>query len=339
MPRARGDKEYRLPFKGLNTEANLLDFPQDSAVDISNLEIDLNPMRLRCRLGHTSALVGGFGTDTVGSDRGDEAYSWFLWDSAGGDSTANFLLVHQQRRLIIIEAGSAGVITTSSTYLDLDDVKSGTSKGTLDLARVAPLQFSKVKGHVVITSEAIDPTLVRYDVDAETISFTKLDLKVRDTIGLESGIEVDKRAVLVDFPVGDDASATFPTITENHEYNLYNQGWYQHRRNTVSTTTAVDPISYFITRETDAPSNSDIAHLASTINGSGVYILDSELLQDLTLGTSLAPRGHYVFNAFDFDRDNRLGAVGKDISGAYTGGGGPAGGVNFGDWTFIPGSV
>jgi len=338
--RARGDKEYRLPFKGLNTEANLLDFPQDSAVDLLNLEVDLTPMRLKARLGHSSLYLTANDT-TVGlpADSGELAYSWHLWENAGGDADSNFLIIQQGDRLLFCDADSDDMITILfGVYLYLDDIKSGTDKGTLILAERTPIQYSAVKGYVMITSEAIEPTLLRYNVSAATVSFTKLNLKVRDVVGLESGVEVGKHTVIGDFPVGDTVSALYPSMTEIHEYNLYNQGWYKPRRVAAGGATQ-SPISRYTVQLSLNPSNADIVHLAMVEDvtvGGFTQFFDEDVLDDITFGDSPAPRGHYIFNAFDIDRDDKI--LNFDESGAYTGGGGEGGGTDGSGWTDIPGT-
>ena len=59
MPRARGDKEYILPTKGLNSEANLLHFPMEFSPDLVNMEIDFNPQMVRPRKGMSSSGLAG----------------------------------------------------------------------------------------------------------------------------------------------------------------------------------------------------------------------------------------------------------------------------------------
>ena len=338
MPRSRGDKEYRIPTQGLNTEASALDFPIEAAVDINNMEVGFDPLRIKPRLGHTDNELTANGTtvDPVGA--GLSAITWHKWEKASGDNDSNFLLIQNGRKLVFVDADSTDVTTSLfGLYLDLDDVASGTTKGTTALAKIAPLQYTEVKGHVLITSEAIDPTIIRYDVDAGTLSFDQLTLKCRDLIGLESEIDVDDRpSSLGDFPVGIAGSGTYPSITQQHEYNLYNQGWYQQRRLTSGSKTVSDPIAEFNTQNGEYPSNADIVYIGMVDDG-GDLIFDAELLKDQTFGSTPSARGHYVLDVFNLDRENARNNPLE--SGASTGGGSTGGGTGGRDFTGRGGTV
>jgi len=317
MPRARGDKEYRLPVKGLNTEANVLDFPQEAAVDLTNLELELNPMKLKVRKGHTFTVATNRYSSS--SNEGDHAVTSFLWKAVAGDSETNLLCIQIAGNLVFIDASSTDLDSSvGGVSLVLSDIASGTVKGTSALSSFRPLQYTSVKGDMVITSEAINPTLVEYDVATDTLTFSEMAINIRDTEGLESGVTTDTRAVLLaNYPAADTASSTYPTMTENHEYNLYNQGWYQDRR-VVAAAAEVDVIANFITDTSSDPSNADIVYLGM-VESSGSLIFDADWLEDHTFGSSPAPRGHYVVDAFDIDRAAII--LDKDDSGEYTGGG------------------
>jgi len=333
MPLSRGDKEYSIPVKGLNTEASPLYFPPEFVRDINNLELGFDPLRFKARKGHTNSSISDSGSQTLTTSTGGVAVTTFLWTAAAGDQDSNFLCLQLGRRLLFVDANSTDATTVDlSVYLDLDDVKSGTTKGTLAIATTTPLSYTIVKGRLLVTSEAIEPTLIEYDLAGNSVSFTQLTLKVRDIIGLESGIDVDFRPTVIgDFPVGSTASATFAALSEEHEYNLYNQGWYKHRRLTAGSGVESEPIAEFFTINAVYPSNADIVHIGM-IDSSGDLIFDAELLKDQTFGSSPSARGRYVLDAFDLDRDDAR--LNKDTSGANTGGGlgppkdgGPIGGL------------
>ena len=332
MARARGDKEYRLPVKGLNTEANLLDFPQDYAVDINNILLDFDPMRMKPRLGHEVFKSYSGTASKLTKDTGTQAVSSFFWESIGGDSDTNLILMQHGDQLTTINAGLGGFGTptryNAGSTFDLTILESGTTKGTSSIVARTPLQYSKVKGHILITSEAINPTLLRLNVATSALEFAELTLSVRDTIGMESGIQVDERPTAIgDFPVGAVASTTtgLTDLSEEHEYNLYNQGWYKQRRLTGGSKTESDPIVEFDAENSEFPSNADIVYIGM-VDSSGDLIFDAEFLKDQTFGSTPTARGHYVVNAFDIDRETPR--TSPQDSGAFTGGGGPDGGTD-----------
>ena len=338
MPIARGDKEYRLPVKGLNTEVNVLDFPQEFAVDINNLSLEFNPVRMKPRLGHTSASITEVGTSFVGTtgSSGSTAMSWFLWEQAGDDENSNFIAVQIGDHIIFIDADSDGLDSVPSpSFFSLTDALSGTSKGSGTVMETQAVQYTNAKGHLIVTGEGIDPCLIQYDPAAGTFSYNALTLRVRDIIGLESGIGTDFRPVDIDsFPVGSSASILLADLSEEHEYNLYNQGWSKARRLTSGSKTESNPIVEFNTQNSEYPSNADISYLGM-VDDTGDLIFDAEYLKDLTFGSSPAARGYFVVDAFSMDRQARARAI-PIASGAGTGGGGTGGGFDL-DWNPITG--
>lgn len=327
MPIATGEKENRLPIRGLNTEANLLEFPEDAFVDGINFVMDFDPQRLRIRKGHSSTQLspysGGFTTNSGGN-----AQTAFLWKSVATDPTRNFLVVQNGDELSFTDASDATLTATETYTYSLITSKSGTTKGQDADTRRQPVSYANVKGKLLICSEAINPTLIEYDPVGDTFTGFIMSLKVRDVLGLESGIEVDERpAVIGDFPAGVTASGTYAQLSEQHEYNLYNQGWYQQRR-IVTAGAYVDPIAEFFTQNSEYPSNSDIVWLGM-VESSGDLIFDAEWLKDQTFGSSPAARGHYIVDAFDMDRESIRTSPGG--SGGYTGGGSGSGGGVGGD--------
>jgi len=152
----------------------------------------------------------------------------------------------------------------------------------------------------MIVSRAIDPVIITYDPSGNTITNSKLTLQIRDTLGIDDGLGIDERPA---------------SLAEEHEYNLYNQGWYQLRRK-ASAGSYVDPVAEFNTIHSEYPSNADIVWVGM-VESSGDLIFDPEWLKDQTFGSSPAPRGHYIVDAFDIDREtlqtnpqNPTGSVG-----------------------------
>ena len=285
MARARGDKEYRLPVKGLNTEANILDFPQDYAVDVHNMELDFDPQALRPRKGIVSASTPTFIENRPLSDH-DIAVSHFLWENVNNEPTTNFVVVQVGTNLYFISDDGLDDPLTN-VHADVVDVTlslSGTTKGTSALLEPTRINFTSIKGRLLITSEQIDPTLVQYD--GTNITTVILSLKIRDLIGINDELEIDEHPT---------------TLSDDHKYNLYNQGWYQQRRLTAGAKTESDPIAEYDTENSHYPSNADIVYLGM-VDDTGDLIFDAEYLNDFTFGSSPAAKGHYVVDIFKIDR-------------------------------------
>ena len=323
MPIARGDKEYRLPVKGLNTEVNILDFPQDYAVDITNMLLDFDPVKLRPRKGLTAVDVTNSSVVTLTTPItiGDPslAHSTHLWERVGEDVDRNILCIQQGDTIFFLDA-DANVVSISEATYSVTGGLDGANGTTANMLKT-PYQYSSVKGHLLITSPITIPTLLRFNPDTGDIEVAWLHLKVRDTLGLDSGVPTDRRPTAIsEFPTTSRvASAVYTPITEVHEYNLYNQGWYEQRRLSSGSKTKSDPIAEFFTQNSAYPSSADIPYLGM-VDSSGDLIFDAEYLIDLTFGSSPAARGHYVLDAFDMNRANKI--ITPSESGATTGGGG-----------------
>lgn len=317
MPRVRGDKDYLVPIKGLNTEANPLNFPEQSAADLLNVQMDYDPLRIKVRKGLAAEAAGTTGSISEGGAplTSTAAYQVYRWDNVNNDADVSFIVVQVGNKLYFNDATAADVSGARQTFIvNLDDLKSGTTEGTLAIATATRVQFQNVKGRLMVVSRAIDPTLISYDPSVPTVQTNKLSLKIRDSLGIDDGLGVDERP---------------STLSENHEYNLYNQGWYQQRRKT-SAGSYVDPVSEFNTVNSEYPSNADIVWVGM-VESSGDLIFDAEWLKDQTFGSSPAPRGHYIVDAFNIDRETyrsspttTTGSVGGSTGSTGAGG---AGGV------------
>ena len=304
MPRARGDKEYVLPHKGLNTEANLLHFPTEHSPDLVNMELDFNPQMVRPRKGiSSSGLSRLVSTVTAGSH--DVAIGSFLWEGVGDDSSLNWAVVQVGLALYFFDVSQLedpSQAIHSETY-DLSGSLSGTTKGTSALLAQTSVVMTSVKGKLMITSEQINPTIITWNPTTLLLEPVVLSLKIRDMFGIEDGLEVDEHP---------------STLTDDHKYNLLNQGWYKQRRDTANSPTEVDPIvAYEAVNTPDYPSNADIPWIAM-VEDQGDLIFDAQWLKDQTFGSSPAARGHYIVDAFNIDRDAIL--LDPLSSGAFSGG-------------------
>ncbi len=218
MAAVKGDKEYSIPILGINTEADKLHFPLQYAADVLNMEIDYNPLTIRPRKGMkegASTMKHVAETRTINDY--NIASSFHLWENADRDSNLNFLVVQVGKRLWFFNTAD---ITDSdngvhSETVNLSDLSSGTTKGTTALIESKPVVTTNIKGNLLLTQEGIDPTVLQWDSGTSTITITKLSLKIRDTLGIEDDLDIDERPA---------------SLSDDHKYNLYNQGWHQQRR-------------------------------------------------------------------------------------------------------------
>ena len=261
MSRARGDKEYVLPFKGLNTEANLLHFPTEFSPDMLNMEIDFNPQMVRPRKGLAKSGLERI-ADTRNASDHDVAVTSYLWEGVGQDPSLDFVVVQVAEWLYFYDSTGLASPTTAvhSERYNLTGALSGTTKGTAALLEPTRVVMVNVKGKLLITSDQIDPVILSWNTGTSLLEPVILQLKIRDMFGIEDGLQIDEHP---------------STLTDDHKYNLFNQGWYKQRRLTAGSGTESDPIANYNTTNSEYPSNADVVWVGM-VEDTGDLLFDAE---------------------------------------------------------------
>lgn len=277
MPRASGSKDYISLAQGLITEASPLAFPENATADELNFVLDKDGLIRSRRKGFENVKTE---QSIVGVDAAIEnVYYWrapdvflFVITSSTPNTT---LYIHRNNE----------TLSLVGSYV-LNNVQSSTQ-----IAENTNLL-------VITTSEAQKPILLEYESTPNEIEIYSIDLYVRDFELVDDGL------TLTDRP---------NTLSDNHKYNLYNAGWYKDRRYQYIANQAVqDPISSFFSslnapsESGSYPSNADIVSIGVGVNENGVTTFRDDEVRNINLGNTEAPRGHYVYNINDFDRDARI---------------------------------
>ncbi len=262
---------------GLNTQASGLNFPTNAAIDTDNCVFN--------ELGFVTRRLGldfekGFTTKTI--NRTSSAVVAYNWKNVTGDGAVNLLVKQVGGTLYFyIPTTNAGFSSGAlATTIDLTDfLPSGGSAANVALSEC---QFTAGLGYLVVTHPLLEPFYITYTISTQVVTGTLINIKVRDTEGVSDSLAVDNRP---------------NTLSATHTYNLHNQGWF------------VDGGSYitdFNTTVTDYPSNSDVWWVYK--NTSGVF--DATTVSTVfERGTSQAPKGHFIYDAFDMDREATTGFV------------------------------
>ena len=202
--------------------------------------------------------------------------------------------------------GSSGVITANTATTVTATLTGGTDNDfdtgdayIISKVEDEPVDMISGEGYLFIVGKKLEPFYLEHDTAGDTISSTNINIQVRDLTGIDDSLEVDERPA---------------TLSEEHEYNLKNQGWWQQRKR-ISDGSLVDPITQFDTDIGDFPSNADISHLGMVDDGSGNLRFKSTFLEELTLGNTPAPKGHFIIDPFCIAYDDLR-------TGTATGGGG-----------------
>lgn len=193
--------------EGLKTEFTGLNFPENAATDTSNCVYTLvGDVQRRGGIDYESNFL----LNRI--DSASVARSSYRWLNAGGDGQSQ-ILVYQIGNTIYFFLSSA--VTTSLPLsktmipftINLDAFAiSGTSAQT-------ECQYTSGNGFLFIFNPKCDPIYCIFIPGLSTITANRINIQIRDVVGIpELGIADNAR---------------FGTLTQEHLYNLTNQGWTQ----------------------------------------------------------------------------------------------------------------
>jgi hypothetical protein len=273
--------------KGLITEYTALNFPENAVTETDNCvysELGAVTRRLGVdfEVGHTlhetSALSDHLGSITE-----------FKWFSVGNQGTTTFLV--QQIGTIIrffsLDENSSVSSGLKPFKMDLLDYSLGGA--TADDVRNSICQFTTGDGYLFIANPFCNPLYVGYDEVSDDITTEEITIEIRDISGVDDGLQIDTRPL---------------TLSNLHRYNLFNQGWHGLTRTTSSN--SQNPLTYWDSHRSDFPSNADIFWLFRNANGE----MNTNRVNEEYIGNSPAPRGHYIYPAFNIDRSTVSGILG-----------------------------
>lgn len=307
MPRAKTTKLYRTFVKGLITEASPLTYPEDASIAEDNCVIFRNGNRSR-RFGmdfeSNHQLVGPV-LPQVAID--DYAIQEFSWLSAANDADTNFLVLQTGGLVQFFDMASEPLSANLKPFaINLNDYLSPLAD-SIESTR-SEVSFASGKGYLFIVGQFIEPLLVTYSKTLDTIFVSRIYIQIRDFKGVADGLANDEEPA---------------TLSNLHHYNLRNQGWldptnvggggtvtYYDPYGGIGTyaAPASGPITQYFTEFNRYPGNNKQWWIAkSTSEDVGPPVVevgdfDPKLLSKFYFGNNLAPRGHYVVEAFKIDR-------------------------------------
>ena len=264
--------------RGLITEATAMAFPENAVVEIDNCDISSRGIVTR-RYGvdyETDKTITAMSTIT--SNTG--AIAEYTWNTVGETGTVNFIVQQIAEKLVFFLVDNTGLSPNIKSYtVDLLTYKVA-GWADSDVYTTA-CGISSGAGYLFVTNPFCDPITVEYNYDTDTITVSSLDISIRDFEGVDDSLAVDERPT---------------TLTALHKYNLYNQGWYATDIDAAGAG-AIQVLDRWDAVRADFPSNSDVWWLLK--NAAGEF---EPVWRQKAITTSEAPKGHYIFNAFDVDR-------------------------------------
>lgn len=272
MPKTVGRKNYFTFVGGLNTESGPLTAAPNTWQEGDNVipEIDGSVSR---RFGINLEEDFELSTLSVNNTIEDTAaFGVEEWRNVDGDGGRNFFVVQLGRHVLFYDNTADSVSPTEKGFtIPLAAYK---ALGNPNTPGEAPIQCASANGKLLITSADTDPILVTYDPEADTIAVERVEVSIRDLYGVDDGLAVDEYTY---------------TLSEEHEYNLLNQGW------------DVTKIAAFAAAHAGAfPNNSQSWPAGKDSNDD----FDPLLLVKQDFGSTPAPKGRFVLNVFLRNRSN-----------------------------------
>lgn len=317
MPVVRGEKGYLGFVNGLYTEANPLAAPEGTTADELNMELDIaSGTRVKRKgLVRSDPIQVDLPQAVFGTSTPEELGYWY-WKAED-----KYVTVYRYQKEQDVYSCIIGISGTDNTF-EFSTV--------VDTAEQIQPTVAEIRNRFVITlgtsPVVLQKTATSYDVYV-------VSLYVRDFTLVDDGLGMSERPA---------------TLSDEHNYNLLNAGWHKDRK--LVGGTIGDPVTSFFGTKGVYPSNADIASLGDGVNlTTGEEEFNAETLDNIDLGSTEAPRGHYVYNIRDIERQTKLTDKGNDGSvsssvtkvveeGADTGEGGGSSGSVWDDPPLPPGT-
>jgi len=216
MSRGKVDKLYRTFNKGLITEAGFLTYPEDASTDELNTIIYEKGNRTRRPGIDYEASSTGI---NVSSDN-TAVTSEYFWRAPGNVNNLHFLVTQVKNILFFFDATQPALSSGLKSFtVDLHTYVAPFA--TTSQIDVDPVSMSNGKGFLFVVGQYIEPILIKYDQTTDTIAVIPILIQLRDFDGVNDSL-------------ANDAEPT--TLSDEHHYNLLNQGWVTPGSQTTTTT-------------------------------------------------------------------------------------------------------
>ncbi len=279
--------------KGLVTEASGLNFPENACTEIYDCILSQNGTVTR-RLGMD--YEDNYDLVNV-TDVTDCAVGEYVWEGVGNSGTITFVVQQVGETLYFFEVSQTTGLSDSRKAFTVDLTSFGVS-GAPALAPVL-CQFAAGNGDLFVTHPYCTPFYIEYNRDADSISTNSIDIQIRDFAGVDDGLDVETRPT---------------TLSNQHKYNLYNQGWYATAKDDGNN--QVQVLTEWDGNRTDYPSNVDIWWLYKNSDNQIDFSGDGTRVNTIHFGNTPAPKGHYLLDAFYMDRSSASGVTNITVESA-----------------------
>lgn len=274
--------------KGLITEVTGVNSPENSVSESVNIIYDRKGRAIKRKgldyeFDHQFNSVSGVNL---------RAKTEFVWDTA---QSGSFVVVQNGRYISFFSNSSDQSLSKSLKPFTIDLVSYKASGALNEDIDNQTASFSSGKDYLFVAHPLCDPIFVKYNQGSDTISVTRITIKIRDFEGVDDGLQPGER------PAG---------LSNLHLYNLFNQGWWAKDQVTNNPERYDNVLAYSIgtSPNNTYPSNSDIPWLwRKTDPDDGDQVFRPSQRDATQVGNAMAPKGHYILDAFFMQRNGLTG--------------------------------
>ena len=294
MARSFGKDVKNTFVRGVVSEFSGLNFPEDAAVDASNVIFNSTGIVSR-RLGIDYETNHQMLTTTIAANR--SVIQEYIWENVDGNGSLSFLVLQIGNVLYFYLITDTGSLSANRRPFTVSLTTYAKAANIGDF----PCQFTQGGGHLFVSNPKCEPFRIKYTATssgAGSLEATPISIMIRDLQGVEDGMAVSFRPT---------KNKKVDEMNAEHRYNLWNQGWY----GTIKVQDVdgrLQALEAWRSKREDFPSNSDMWWVYR--NASNKF--DHSFIDRSTRGTE-APKGHFIFSAFKQDR-NKLVSLEKTLT-------------------------
>lgn len=189
---------------GFKTEFTGLNFPENAATDTDNCIYTLTG-EVKRRLGINYEV--NYSSTTI--DRTNKAITSYRWTNAGGNGASEVLVLQVGSTLYFFLSSAATTTSPVSNHL-LSSTVDLTAHQSITFDSTIECQYSDGNGKLFVYHPTMDPIYVEFNPSTNTLTATSITIQTRDFVGVPDGLGVNDRPT---------------TLSNEHQYNLQNQGW------------------------------------------------------------------------------------------------------------------
>lgn len=282
--------------KGLVTELNDLNFPENATTAESNCDLKRTGTRRR-RLGILPE--DGSQLSEIVSPQGGLVRT-LTWYNVGDQPGLEFTVVQVGEKLVFYDKSvvptSAQTVPVSNTNSDVYTVSlADYLQPNSDGAGTSPVEVTSIDGALIVASSEIDTFVIERDRATESFTETRIKFRERDFEYLSDKTQFFKATA--------DLTPGVARI-----YDTLNCGWYNGDPNETPFLGTGGPLATWTAARSTYPPLTLPWHSAK--NASGTFSVT--LFEALFAGTTVSVNGHFIIDPFAMDRQTQSGIPESD---------------------------